>query len=327
MMESRPLINCDWLAYNCECWDDTPNDNYNYVEGTATNVFGRRIIYYDNFGYKLCTVLSRPRSAILSPKMMLVEVANEHLYDGTRNYDLWRSFYPHSRLVGLSRVDFCADFEVTPRRLSIIQGLASGDFYVKGKKQTAAFYDVVDRERVAKCINYGSPRSEMTWKIYNKTLELNATSPDCEKPYIVQRWNEVGFDVSKVWRLEVSLHPNRFTFAEELGDVMSHRDEFERYFLSLMAKSFDVRVKGHSRVANDKHVEFFPADARLSVRRRVSVPIKRKPLVAELSKLVAAWELQPCATPIKAKLFEYVCDFATEYGLESYCERRWGVKV
>lgn len=326
-MESKPLINCDWLAYNVDCWDDTPCDAYNYVEGTPTNVFNRRVIYYDNFGCKICTALSRPRSKILPPHMMLVEVANEHLYTGTRMYDVWRSLYPHSRLVGLSRVDFCADFELTQRRRWIVDGLADGTFYVMGKRQTAGFYDVHDRSRQARCINFGSPRSEMTWKVYNKSVELGAISLDCDKPYIVDRWRQVGFDVSNVWRLEVSLHPNRFTFAEELGDVMSRRDECERYFLSLIAKSFDVRIKEHSRCTNDRRVELFPCDERVSVRRRVSEPIERRPLVKELAKLVGAWELQPVDTPVKSRLFEYVCDFASEYGLESYCERRWGFRV
>lgn len=58
----------------------------------------------------------------------------------------------------------------------------------------------------------------------------------CHKPYIVDEWRESGFDVDKVWRLEVSITPaEKYLFHDKHISYGNITNQFyiDDFFISL----------------------------------------------------------------------------------------------
>lgn len=299
----RPLINLDWVAFSvtlCRT-DEDSNDtgfvfrnrpNCRLIELGGNNIYKRRIILYTTDGEKILTILCDPYSHIIAHDSALVEVANKWLYGGSLNWVMSVVYDLHPCcFLCLSRVDICGDFQADMDEWAIIQGLADNSMYVQSIREGSMFHDYVDnpedntRGRVPKCLSWGSKRSNIKWKLYNKSLELTEYDDKGRafftKPYIVDQWRENDMDVNRVWRLEISISPlAKFQWR---GRVPTMREICDRYFVedlfsSQYASRFRIRMnQGHADRTNDKRVELLDVFA--------TTPIKQKPTQNERSTI------------------------------------------
>lgn len=254
-------LSCDWWSFSIlsqQGFSGVVPDDYEVETLSGNNIFHERRIFRYR-GSKLLTVLSKPKSTqFLHSNIHLVEVGNRWLYDLCNLRELLTIFYPDFIFSNMSRVDICCDFKATDEQMDVIRGLGDGSLYVGGKSRGRVdFEEGVERRPF--CFNFGSIESEVKWKLYNKTKEINATSPECSKPWIRAKWRTAGIGDAGIWRCELSFHPSRFT--NDLGMSIGVWDMYAtellgQFWMELFKRRFVVKRRGHSRRANDEVVPF-----------------------------------------------------------------------
>lgn len=254
-----PIITCDWFSFSIRSYYKPAALPPQFEEEvqSGTNVFKRRAIYTYR-GAKVLTALSLPKSKILPQDMILVEVANRWLYDYCELENILETMWPSYRFSNMSRIDLAADFEVNEHTMETIHRLSTGQYYVNGKKLGSMFFED-GKKRAAFDMNFGSVRSDVKWKLYNKTKEIGATTCHCTKPWITSWWRSNGLPVDNIWRLEVSYHGEKFSDSEgnrvglaDLYNVTMLRIVFAEFY----KHRFVIKERGHTRRVNDKVVSF-----------------------------------------------------------------------
>lgn len=274
--KNQLIFNTDWLGLSLRLPEDVrkapPEAVWN--EYTATNVWNKRRVMWTKEGEKILTLLSQPRSEkLIDVRAGLVEIENAWLYKpgGEERVLDYLIKAAQFEILGMSRLDLCVDFCPTRKQADIVEGLASGKYYVQGKINGSLFWSSSTSQwlnpywrgrRIPHCISWGHKTSSIRWKLYYKTKELVEAAGDrCfDKPYIVDKWQERGLDISNVWRLEVSIHNcNQQCYN---GMRLSY-DVYKNYgaeiFMALYGQRFIVRRnEGHKDKSNDTIVEFLP---------------------------------------------------------------------
>lgn len=280
------LLNNDWFALSVALTGEErrPKSGYKWVEFEGTNVWKRRRILLNEYGEKVFTLLSEPKSSVIRPDAGLIEVANEWLYHGIGVGGVLRLFkyLCEYRELGLSRLDLAMDFVPNEKQREVIWGLSDGSMYVSGKRSGSGFWSSSSAEwmpkewrgkRIPHCQSWGHKTTDVKWKLYYKSKELREVGGGWfAKPYIVDQWRESGFDINNVWRLEVSLHNcngltvdgerlTRDFWYKNTGDLAS----------SLYTSRFVIREDGgHKDKSNDKRVHFLPVRGDMLVRCKVN---------------------------------------------------------
>lgn len=272
------IINVDWLSFSVSLLENSterdnhdwifsqPRGDYTLLEFQGTNIYKRRLIVYRTDGTKVLTILCTPHSRQIPRDSALVEVANQFLYTGFWwTFELLQEIHPCAFRC-LTRLDVCCDFQCTAERLQLIQMLSTNAAYVQGKRDGAQFNSYTFEDgavgRVPRQLSWGSKNSNIKWKVYNKYLEIFEFDSQghkiCHKPYIAQQWETAGFEVSDMWRCEVSLSPcHKFKFHDRR---LTFKDAFngfvmEDLFISLYMTRFAIRInEGHKDKSNDKRV-------------------------------------------------------------------------
>lgn len=290
----RPLcVNCDWLSFSVKF---DPMGVISLPSGlraeklNGTNVFRERWIIYNQSGAKMMTICCNPYSPVLRDDIASCQIANPWLYNPDVEF-LASVFHGFKNAVfhGLSRWDVCCDFCPTDAEYKTIRKLTSGGQYVSGKSEGSLFwhserYGNKDY-RMAHCMSWGRATSALKIKLYNKSLEINATNRElCSKPYILDEWEHNLPDISKVWRLEFSwtdvnqlaIDDRRLGFEDALSS-----DILVRFFSEVKAKRFIIRMnqgrrEGHKN--NDEIVPFLPFDMDKVTIRRADPISCREPL-------------------------------------------------
>lgn len=267
------ILFVDWVGLSLRLKSD-PIDipNHQWREYSATNVWGKRRILYNEYGDKVLTLLSEPRSnGFLHPHAALLEVENQWLYHGG-GVDMVLNLLGRScffEVLGFSRLDLAVDFTPNATQADIIRGLSEGRFYVAGKRNGSGFWSTNNSPRLSRqwcgekiphSQSWGHKTSDIKWKLYYKTKELvdAAGGQGYDKPYIVDQWRQFGLDETNVWRLEVSIkHGNGFLFDGRHLDLDMLKNERDLIFDTLYTDKFKVKVnEGHLDRSNDKQVEF-----------------------------------------------------------------------
>lgn len=275
----------DWLGLSVRLLSDPlPVTGFTWREYTATNVWGKRMVLYTDEGDRVLTLLYSPRSSIISSNAGLVEIENEWLYHGKGTDGILQTLMQSVffEILGISRLDLCVDFNPTNLQSEIIEGLASGNYYVQGKQNGSGFWSTnknpkvrrgeedrierlhpywVDR-RIPHCQSWGHKTSDIKWKLYYKTKELldDGGGKFMAKPYIIDQWRMASMDVRNVWRLEVSMkHLNNYNLYGEHIGLDELREKWPELFLSMYGQRFVVRKnEGHIDKSNDEVVPFLP---------------------------------------------------------------------
>lgn len=277
----------DWLGLSVRMQSDPcPIPHHTWQEYPQTNVWGKRRMLYNENGDKVLTLLYEPRTTVVSSNAGLLEIENEWLYHGGGpEYILellqQSLFY---EVIGISRLDLCADFNPTKSQADIIEGLANGDYYVAGKRNGSGFWSTnlnpPDRLRdgtrrpflneywcgrkIPHCQSWGHKTSELKWKLYYKTKELldDGGGKVMMKPYIIDQWRMAGFDTSNVWRLECSMkHLNNTRMWGERISLDFVREYRGLFFSQQVNQHFIIRKnQGHKDKTNDEVVRFLPVE-------------------------------------------------------------------
>ncbi len=276
----------DWMGLSLALLDDVgpaPDGHvWQSYEG-GTNVWNHRRILYNDTGGKVFTLLSSPKSGLIQSNSALMEISNEWLYHGLGVkgcMDLLLKSVPYG-VTGISRVDLAMDFVPDQHQQAVIEGLASGEMYVQGKRSGSGFWSVNwDKwmppqwagRKIPHCLSWGHKTSSVKWKLYYKSKELREGTGGLgyDKPYIVDVWRDVGFDETNVWRLEVSIkHGNTFTWEDHQLDLTAWRHNTTALMASLYNDRFVVRLnEGHKDKTNDEVVPFLDISSMRHVRCR-----------------------------------------------------------
>ena len=159
----------------------------------------------------------------------------------------------------ISRIDIALDFQQFDDGSSVQDFISSymrGEFSKVNQNRLHAHGADEFSGRVMNSLKWGAASSPNTTKLYNKTLEMKECG---DKPYIVSRWTEAGFDLSRpVWRLEFSMN-SQFQNLKNIrnGEIM--KKDLSSYdtplrlfqqFIIMYRKYFDFRrveidSKGH----------------------------------------------------------------------------------
>lgn len=161
------------------------------------------------------------------------------------------------RFKAISRVDIALDFQhfdcadITPS--SFVANYMNGKFAKVNQSNVAAHGRDWWSARIWNSLKWGSNRSPITTKLYNKTMELREVE---DKPYIRERWEECGFNMqADTWRIEFSCNAqmqsltslrNGDTFKKNLSNYDT-RGKLLFNFRVFMQKYFDFREVLHTR--------------------------------------------------------------------------------
>lgn len=303
------LFFTDWLGLSLRLPEDvgTPRAGYIWQEYSCTNVWEKRRVLYTDDGQRVLTLLSKPRSSVIDERAALVEFENEWLYHGItpdRILDVLLDSC-NFEVLGMSRLDLCVDFCPTKRQMHIIEGLATGKYYVTGKRTGSLFWSTNNSpwlhpmwngRRIPHCISWGHKTSAVRWKLYYKTKELadDMGGACLGKPYIVDKWRQNNMDVSNVWRLEVSLHNcNQQEYKGQRLTYSLYKDYNADIFTAYFSTRFTIRRnEGHADKSNDRVVEFLPIEGLKNTVRysRAEALAERSPRITLLRHLVASLE-------------------------------------
>lgn len=270
------LLNCDWLGLSLHiAGEPKPVEGYVWREYSATNVWNKRRVLWTENGDRVLTLLSEPRSAIISNSAALCEIENEWLYHGgghSRILDvLEKSVF--FNITGISRLDLAVDFCPTEAQKEVIFGLADGEYYIGGKSNRVPWWAKVQNDKLHPMWNgknipydqsWGHKTTDIKWKLYYKTKELLDAGGGkfMMKPYIVDQWRLHGMDIRNVWRVEVSLKKcNNYLLYGNRLDLGQIEANFEELFRQLYQSRFQVKInEGHKDRTNDKKITFLPID-------------------------------------------------------------------
>lgn len=262
-------INIDWLeVYAIEPQNEKPH-NADYFRQVGLHVverdYGTPIYHemfkiYGNDDLPLIEVRRNPKSTqgqqvngVLAPGSCHIRLCNRTCYfdDAAELLQRFLDTY-HYSLQRISRIDLCLDFEYFDSRDEPQKFL---NRYIKGKyskiNQSAISLHGLDcwDGRYWNSVKWGSPKSMVSTKFYDKTLELKQQS---DKPYIRQAWYSAGLVDDwrtlerygengeryqpKIWRVEFAIksHEKNWFVVENPYNtkpkLRSIRHTLDRYF-------------------------------------------------------------------------------------------------
>lgn len=267
----RGVVSCDWLALSCMLASDRPKAKLPYkwrIESqSSTAVWGVREYVLDERGAKVATILRQPKSNILDGRRMVIEIANEWLYNSLiiNTIETCLDIYP-CRVTGMPRFDICYDAELDAHAAEVRDGLVDGSIYKTSTQTGVVWWQQQKDRRIPHQLSWGAPDSTFHWKLYWKWAELYKDGA-CAKPYIEELWKKFGLKPRKVWRLEVSVSDSPKLVARD-GDVehkLTYQDVIEqrvRLYLDFYVHRFILRRnEGHSNKSRDTRVWIWEEEA------------------------------------------------------------------
>lgn len=341
-------VNCDWLQWSVRLIEEFPEmqcpAGFRLEILQGNNIYRNRAILYDSQGRKWLTMLWSPYSSVLDSRIMIVQAANWLLYCDTGGsiMDVLQSIVD-CEFNSMGRLDICCDFVMCPRIMEILKHLNSGHYYVQGKKAGSSWW----HERKADgnaffhkelhCQTWGSATSEIKWKIYYKSLEINALDGEahkCDKPWIFSEWEAAGLDVKNVWRIEVSLCGACCLRWDDkiisISDALSGA-WLVNVFGNLLETRFIIRINqgrrdGHKN--NDTKVSLFLipwSSIHLAWVRPRDVPAPSAAVVSVRRLMRCLDDASTMANPVVFNsIANSVCDIVEAEHLGEYFESRFG---
>lgn len=223
-------------------------------------------------------VQASPFSGILTANSIIVRFVNRTLY----RHDFWElaeRFLSDNNFSfkGISRIDICADFNQfkTISAEDLITGFASKRLRHVGRGVGALYFSHgVERDKLTGIADYGvrytglsfgTHASDARVYLYNKSFELICEG---DKPWIRDRWTNVGLDATRVWRLEISLKAKACKFKDRTTgkqvevDVSAAKndDELNRVFTTFRQKMFAFvkNRRGITNITREPRLDLFP---------------------------------------------------------------------
>lgn len=271
------VLSIDWLSVFCiyadmdgDEWTPVETDEFSYKkEDFGTRCFSRfhraRIKNAEGGWDEFAEIQSVPYSSILPPYAIIVRFVNRVLYMPDF-WDVATHFLTLNQIEirGISRIDLCADFNqfATMDPKALIEGFAAKKLRHIGRGVGALNFDHgVDRGDYGvryTGLTFGTHSSDAHVYLYNKSFELMTQG---DKPWIRERWRRVGLDVSRVWRLEVSIKSSGLKFKDrktketiEIGAPMiSDYASLDKVYHTYIKKLFSF-IKNRDGIKNISRV-------------------------------------------------------------------------
>lgn len=342
-------INVDWLQFSVllhraddelKCPEDM---RLELLQGN--NIFERRAMLFSGDGEKIMTLLWKPYSKVLSPLLMTCQIDNHLLYISgaiKMAYELLAEMV-ECTFNSVGRFDLCIDFVASEQHIQFMKHLNSGHYYVQGKKEGSVWWHETTKDNFAHkemhCLSWGSKKSEIKVKIYNKSREqgvLNPTSKidDAEKPYIVAEWEEAAMDIHRVWRLEFSFCTSgqlQFENKAITLEMIDSREFIIDTLLTCLDKRFVCRInqgrrQGHKN--NDRRVWLLNLPPRRAKLNWAAGSDYEGELPASI-KLLRSMMTQldnPCLMCHRPTFETYataIMDIVRDHKLDGYFKRTW----
>lgn len=253
-------INCDWLEVYClesashyPCDANFFRDHGYYVEERAygTRVYNQMFTLLDEHGCPMIEIRRDPASTIdrqgglFDKASCHIRLSNPYCYLNSpvaflRDF-LAKFDYTFKKIF---RLDICLDFETfdrgdDPRKF--IQRYMSGKYCKINQTNLAAYGTDRWDSRLWQTLSWGKPKSMVSTKLYNKSLELLQVH---DKPYIRQAWYAAGLVedpitcakhdangalyVPTIWRVEFSIKSsaNRWYIVENENGAKKRTEAF-----------------------------------------------------------------------------------------------------
>lgn len=211
----RPCYSLDWLSYSAllprpvsgaDFVDDAVRRRRGYVVHPSTRIYSDVVSIYKtpNCDSKLYTICANPRTPILPPSIVHVQLSNLMCYADYISAALaiarhWRAYD-----LRVSRVDVACDFEQVEEfgdPADFIRAFVSGDVLLRRFSKWQVYGSGDDKRNDVTGFAWGSRSSSVYSRLYNKRREMSDTRQS--KPYIFERWIRHGWKGdSDVWRLE-----------------------------------------------------------------------------------------------------------------------------
>lgn len=205
---------------------------------------------------KVANIEYNPHSPILDSRSALIKIENHVLYQRDLFYiiDLIMD-YVGAKIISLSRLDICADFEkfnnnLEPKKL--IKNFMTEKFLRNGRGK----YTIIGNQKNVQDVEYlrfGSKTSEVNVYLYNKSIEMENVK---HKAHIAELWkqNNIGIN-NQVWRLEVSLKSQAMLYVDnETGEYfkinLNHLKDnqfIQKLYFSLVEKYFQFRKNDNTK--------------------------------------------------------------------------------
>lgn len=251
------MQNCysiDWLCLNLNMpFEIKEPKNFKIIhEEIGTTIFHKRDIIYFN-GKEFATLVYKPISCILRQNLGQIKIANYFLYQ-TKTSKIIKQLLEEldCTFYSISRIDICCDFvnmeEMKPQ--NFISKFLNGEI-IKLRKTKFATYGKHSKENNRiDTIKFGTSESILSWKLYNKTIELKEVK---DKNWIKNKWKNFGWnEVDEVWRLEVeinntsniALYINDKTFLKSIEKCFCYSN-YKPLFLFLLNKNFRFKYNGN----------------------------------------------------------------------------------
>lgn len=339
-------LNRDWLSFSGQlvlAKGETPADaviecppGYTIELCAGTNVFNNRAYLINAYGVKVLTFQWYPKSRAMNRLLINFQVSNPVLYSWDLKSLLDVTYEIHNyTFLCITRLDICCDFEFSRRCRSIINGLYRGRLYVANKREGNLWWNKDAEEPFPHDLNFGSARSDFRWKIYDKSRELRIGKRDARKPYIWDEWYCADFNITNVWRVEVSMTKGSSLKYHgrtiDLQDVLS--DAFIcQMFSGLLESRFVIRRRQHhSRKSNDEVVDLlhFPIEGfkldypkLMNADREASISTQ----IGKLADLLQSSQIQ-AAPLIFSQIAASLTMTVAKYRLQSYFLRTYDCTV
>lgn len=257
-------LSIDWLSLFCES-DSGCVLEYITTTPAEASVWGyehaphgtrqyKELITVTIDGEDIFEVQQVPCSHVLRERSMIIKVCNRYLYSAGLWHILDTFLSQHNiRVINISRVDLCADFNEFYRGLhplTLIKGFLNSTYRHIGRGiGSSHFNHFAKREGKVSIsqlnytgLSFGSNESAARVYLYNKSFELLTVK---DKPWIRQLWKNVGLENTKdrnVWRLEISIKSKGTKFKDKATSSLYKID------LDKLHVNYDISVIYHTFV-------------------------------------------------------------------------------
>lgn len=331
------VINIDWVQVHCTGITQYPkfmrSKRWDYGTKDFLNVDD---IYLED--QHLFTVISKPRSKVLSEDTVIIKIQNRILYE-PNPINLLKTFIKYCNLTykGITRFDICADMH------TFSNGLSCNNFikkfmlneYLKTKSSGYKLQGNQTDKHIYEYLKIGSRYSSLSGYLYNKTKEMQDKKM---KNYIVESWAANGLDINKdIWRLEFSIRNSNIKVYNQISakhepidiDKLDDQKYLEELYFSCLKTAWTFKhnqknkKKAQMRVVKlfDKHINVevvrFESDKKDSSRFTKSVINFIENMNCEVRAMRAD----------KADIYKELSGTIAEvHNLKRWYEYRYGVK-
>lgn len=288
----KSVYNIDWLEiYGVRTDRFQLPKNHDGGLYAVRRPYGTRVYndIYDVYASKdnlYCTICMNPLSAhsrggIINDYACHVKLANYYCYVPGAVRD-FKSFLENIGVCvkNIARLDLCCDFQYFENGLAaktFIKKYACGD-YCKLHANKGRLYFTDEEVKTYESVTFGSPKSNVTARLYNKSLELQEVK---DKVYIRDCWMQSNLKVGmNVWRCEFAIKAEgRKSVDKEEGvvyniglDSLCIPGAVRDYFLYYAKHYFLFSVYSPSKSKyRTKRLELFP-DAVLGTLSPIDAP-------------------------------------------------------